>query len=375
MKTQQFASALCVLMASISAHGLTLEVHNFQNGQPLPFGYQTVANESYEMITPDREQSIKLSEAPYVDYMVPNNQGSSGITAQKVNGQFIAASNASDPGGGFLGSNMYPNPDRWHPVFEWSDGLPLPFGSDYWGVSHSGWSATQESNLVIRINLATSETVTVHHWFNDGWNYADGGHETLSGHVFNVTHYSADGNVLASEEVTLPSGGAELFFGDHRQFYFASITAQATADGDFLMLSNRGGNVGYKGTAVALLGGEASSWLGFPIDEDGWADTGTWLGSVYVALDPWTWVPVLEQWIYTMDDPAWTYLPRGDAPASGEAGTWNGYTILPGDIVDTGSAGWFAGSIYIGDAPWVWNFTAEKWMYIPSDTGWVHIPM
>lgn len=304
----QLTTLSSLLLPLLSASALTLEVDRFENGmEELPFGYQEVVQTGI-----DQALVINVSEAPYVDYLIPNNQGNSGVTAQKQGGQYIVGTNAADPGGGFLGANNWPDPDRWHPVFEWTDGLPLPFGSDYWGVSHSGWSADQESNLITRINLATTEEVTVYHWFNDGWDYDN---HYLDGHVLSVTQYNAAGTEIDSQSVTLPGGGADAFFGDHRQFYASVVKATATAEGDYLILQNKGANIGYKGTAVAILeGGGETLWNGLAVDDQGFADSGTWFNGFIYITDPsseasWIYAYSLTKYVY-VGSGGWVYIPQ-----------------------------------------------------------------
>jgi len=232
------------LLAAASLQAVTLKVQKFEAGKDLPAGYQDVTAGI------DAGAVIKLSADPFVDYLIPNNSGSAGISARKDGGLYISASNIDS----FSGANNGTDPDKWHPVFEWEDGTPLPFGFDFYGVTWGGWSNTDVTTLTTRIELPTADTITVYHWFNDGWNYANGGHTVLAGHVLTVTHYNASGATVDSKSVTLPSGGAESFFGDHRQFYSSIITATRAAEGDYLIITNEGGNVGYKGTAVALGG-------------------------------------------------------------------------------------------------------------------------
>ncbi|MEX0332679.1 MAG: hypothetical protein AB3N64_14785 [Puniceicoccaceae bacterium] len=282
-----------------------------QDGEPLPFGYQEAVGPAPDFNdTIDSEKSIRVSEPPYVDYMIPRNDGTIGILAQKAGGQFIVGTNAEDPGGGAYGSNQWPDPDRWHPVFEWTDGSPFPFGSDYWGVSHSGWlPGDQLSTLITRIDLASDQEVTVYHWFNDGYKYSSWDFSFQDSHTLMVTHYTADGAIVDDKFMAITSGGAEGFFGDERLFACAQITATATAPGDYLILMNAGGNIGYKGTAVALLPSEETDWYGYPVDVDGWADTTPWLGWVNVTLDPWIWVVSLNSYIYIGNDSGWVFVP------------------------------------------------------------------
>ncbi|MEX0332684.1 MAG: hypothetical protein AB3N64_14810 [Puniceicoccaceae bacterium] len=306
------AALFSAFACSLSA--LTLELQKIQNGEPLPFGYQNT-NEGAPDFAPveyDTSLIVRVSEPPYVDYMIPRNDGTIGILAQKSGGEYIVGSNADDPGGTAYGSNQWPDPDRWHPVFEWTDGTPFPFGSDYWGVSHSGWSRSDESNLITRIELASTEELTIYHWFNDGWAYQGprgSNHDTLTGHTLTVTQYTSAGAEVASESVLIMQGGAEDFFGDHRMFATSIIKATATAPGDFLIISNFGANIGYKGTAVAILESETPDWYGYPVDPEGWADTTPWLGWVNVTFDPYIWVVNLGKYIYIGDDSGWVYVP------------------------------------------------------------------
>ncbi|MGC9452365.1 MAG: hypothetical protein ACP5I4_13065 [Oceanipulchritudo sp.] len=293
-----------LLLGAATTHGLTLEVQKFDNSGSVPAGYQDVSDGI------EAAEVINVSTDPFVDYLIPSNSGSAGITAAKFGGSYITESTAPDLPGG---ANSLIDPDKYQVVYTWDDGDPLPFGSDYYGVSWGGWSASETVTMTTRIDLVTDEEVTVYHWFNDGWNYADGGHDTLTGHNLTVTHYNGSGGVIAEETVTLPSGGAEDIFGDHRQFYASIMTATRTAAGDYLVITNLGANVGYKGTAVALLGGGGEqTWNGYPLRPDGYVDTTPWMGFVYAgnAEAKWVWNINLAKWVYVNDDSGWVYLPK-----------------------------------------------------------------
>ncbi len=59
---------------------------------------------------------------------------------------------------------------------------------------------------------------------------------------------------------------------------------------------------------------ETASWAGFPVT-DGVADTGNWLGKLFVADDPWLWSFDLWTWLYAPPEGVeaegmWFYLPR-----------------------------------------------------------------
>ncbi|MGC9452925.1 MAG: hypothetical protein ACP5I4_15920, partial [Oceanipulchritudo sp.] len=145
-----------------------------------------------------------------------------------------------------------------------------------------------------------------YHWFNDGWNYnLDGsGHDILDGHNLTVILYDAVGAIKQQFAEVLPSGGAEDIFGDHRQFYTAIIDVSGHAAGDILVIRNEGGNVGFKGTAVAR--GEA------PPPPALVYFTGDWnyderLGWLYGYGGGWIYSPVFR---YFYENYPWIYSPK-----------------------------------------------------------------
>jgi hypothetical protein len=59
----------------------------------------------------------------------------------------------------------------------------------------------------------------------------------------------------------------------------------------------------------------SSTWAGYDIDQNGWADTGSWLGWVYVQMAPWVYSDSLGSWIYMQEpnptDPGvWGFVTR-----------------------------------------------------------------
>jgi hypothetical protein len=53
-----------------------------------------------------------------------------------------------------------------------------------------------------------------------------------------------------------------------------------------------------------------SYWYGYPVDAQGWADTGNWMGYVWTGNDPWIWNRSLAKWFYIMDNTGWAYIPK-----------------------------------------------------------------
>jgi hypothetical protein len=55
---------------------------------------------------------------------------------------------------------------------------------------------------------------------------------------------------------------------------------------------------------------EPTIWQGYTFDDEGWADTTSWLAWVNVTHDPWVWVLNLGKYIYIGDDSGWVYIPN-----------------------------------------------------------------
>lgn len=72
------------------------------------------------------------------------------------------------------------------------------------------------------------------------------------------------------------------------------------------------GTITFEDIEGYIEGAAAPQWNGFDVDENGWADTGAWMGMVNVAADPWIWVHDLTKYLYiptegTGNDGAWVY--------------------------------------------------------------------
>jgi hypothetical protein len=277
---------------------LNVTVESFRDGN-IPTGYAYTEDGIQE------GEGIDLSAEPYLDYLVPNNSGSTGIAAQKMGGAYIEDSTVSELGssfgtGGANKSNFAP--DWYRPVFNWSDGTPLPFGSDYYGVSWGGFSDSVVATLDTQITFPDSNAVRIYHFFNDGWNY--GTHVSLDGHHLTITQYSSGGAIKDQFFESLPSGGAEDLFGDGRQFYTAIIDISGQAAGDFILIRNEGANVGYEGTAVAR--GEEPPAPALEYAEGTWTQDSTF-GYLYGVSGNWIYSPVM-QFLYEVYP--WVYSPK-----------------------------------------------------------------
>lgn len=113
-------------------------------------------------------------------------------------------------------------------------------------------------------------------------------------------------------------------------------------------------------------GSSASEWAGFPLNESGWADTGSFLGMVS-PLGDWVYVDQLEAYIHLPESQvgasgAWIYKVAASPVAGDTAETWAGYSSVDGSWYDTGALfGWLAPA---GD--WVYLHTLEKYLYVPE---------
>lgn len=373
MKILSTLSYGCLCVSS-ALHGLDVDVQRM--GDPyLPWGYtDTTPFKVDEDPNIDGRQnyvewfhsdSIQVSEAPFVDYFVAFNSGVAGVLAEKIDGPYLnaAESTISFLSGGANGGYVPDYEDRQYsdryasgemPVgsellttfASWTDGKPLPSATSWFGVSWGGFSATEVEEMEVRVNLASDGPVNVAHLFNDGWYYSSdignsgGGtpHIVLDGHEFSITHYSADGSVVAEVPLVLPSGGAETLASKEtgitfwpsqeevpgtniwKQFYTATITATRQAEGDYLILKHRAGNIGYRmtlvtlgndrpwdeGSAFALTPGEYSydDYLGWTYGNTPEIGQSQMLGWVYVPNHP------VAIYSYTL---GWLLSPSGKA--------------------------------------------------------------
>jgi hypothetical protein len=73
------------------------------------------------------------------------------------------------------------------------------------------------------------------------------------------------------------------------------------------------GTIYFENIAAYIVGDAAPTWNGYDVDENGFVDTGDWMGMVNVAADPWIYVYDLVKYIYMPVDAtesgAWMYAP------------------------------------------------------------------
>jgi hypothetical protein len=346
-----------------------------------------------------------------------------GILAEKQNGPYLDALQSTvfsllgGANGGIVPNfENRSNADRYTPgempvgaekfaaFASWTDGVPLPSLNSWWGVSWGGGFPIGSDDFTVemevRVDLASDGPVNVAHLFNDGWYYSSdlGGdysppgwahtpHPTLEGHEFTVTHHAADGTVIHEVALVLPSGGGSNVLGvandyaaqfgvvpsssnvradgkyylinSHSQFYTAKISATRQAEGDYLILHHKAGNIGYRMTLVTLgddrpwdQGGSTAftltpgEYIANPIMGPTYGYSEVWgfstaLGAVYTALYP--------DAIYS-PGLGWLIAPQGEAQTGVflyrvDTSDWiwarNGLNVM---IYDYASATWIPGS-------------------------------
>ncbi len=120
------------------------------------------------------------------------------------------------------------------------------------------------------------------------------------------------------------------------------------------------------------------AWNGYQVI-DGWADTGSFLGLVFVEEAPWLFSDGCETWIFVdevslSEEGAWVFaydlVPAGDGQT--DDGFWVGYAL------DEGWAVTLIGPIYPSSEPWAYILGFESWGYIPADEvsadgSWIYV--
>lgn len=215
---------LAMPLAGIAQHvDIAYKAASLDDGLPWPYAY--VGN-GFDVTT----DVVDLSAEPFLDYLVASSVGAPGLFAEKVGGLYlsIAGSTAENlPGGanGFVdltggsdhlvqGLDFRPpanSPEPFSLFLRWNDGQPLPSAQLWAGVS---WGGTGNwATLSTRVDLPNTDTVYVHHWFNNG-DFAPAGASEAPPHELTVEYFSASGELLLTEVIDMPLGGATGLFSE-----------------------------------------------------------------------------------------------------------------------------------------------------------------
>ena len=125
-----------------------------------------------------------------------------------------------------------------------------------------------------------------------------------------------------------------------------------------------------------------NDWAGLPIDENGWVDSGEWMGPLHVLESPWVFSPIANAWLFIdlatlTESGGWAYLPY-PLPAGdpGEGPAWGGLAVDENGWVHTGA---WMGPLNVSLAPWVYVAAFDSWLYVDADSftasgGWIFVP-
>jgi len=149
------------------------------------------------------------------------------------------------------------------------------------------------------------------------------------------------------------------------RLYFAA----GIRDTGLYNLSDTGEQVFLNAVAKYAGGGNGgtNTWLGFEVDENGWANTENWLGWVNVEFAPYIWILSLDKYGIITDGSGWIYV--GGA-LNGDAGDWLGYDADENGWANTES---WLGWVNVEYAPYIWILAMEKYGIISDNTGWVYV--
>lgn len=108
------------------------------------------------------------------------------------------------------------------------------------------------------------------------------------------------------QEFELTTTFPDLAADDSFQVVQIGFEATGEFDGTF---SNA--TVYFEDIEAYIEGTGPATWNGYTIGDNGWVDTGDWMGMVNVTEDPWIWVANLEAYIYIPAEGAgWAFVPN-----------------------------------------------------------------
>lgn len=241
MKKNLSSSAIAYALATPFTFALppdsTLETVNDNEAlvqvltDPMGFGWYPGDAESWE--------NVHLTD--FADYLVASNASAPGLRYEKAASALLSLEEI------FMPELSGANSVRGQPLtfFSFDDGADEFFDAyaefDYFGVSWVG-GATEDSFMRWRVD-AGRQPYQVVHWWNHGLNDRQ---------VITATLYAVDGTPRASGSSDFKwPGNANGNYG-----FTSFITVHPVADTDYLIIENRGTNVGWRATAAYFLENE-----------------------------------------------------------------------------------------------------------------------
>lgn len=288
--------ALLAGLASLPAQAQSLSSITDTFDQNLPgsaFGW--VLRDAH-LENPVEVVDFQLMEA--IDWIIPNNADAFGPGVFDRMETSTPRISALEPTG-FIKSGAHHQWDAQIVPFVFNNAEligPSP-EEGFWATSWIGDESGGGATWIFRVEVG-ADSLQIWHW----WNHGLADRQTVTARLFN-----AAGQVLLEHVVMVHQ--TTIF----RQ-YTSIIDVTGTADGDYLLIEHVGTNVGWRGSAV-LAGSDTGGpidppppfgrFAGFPM-EDGFADTGDWLGLVFVEPHPWIYSPYLGTW--ALEASGWLYL-------------------------------------------------------------------
>ncbi|MCC5806645.1 MAG: hypothetical protein JJU00_09995 [Opitutales bacterium] len=233
-----------------------------------------------------------------VDWLIPNNSGTLGpgvldrMASERV---FIEALEPT----GFSSSGAHHQWDAWIVPFlfdnaELIGSTPDPeFG--YWATSWIGDESGGNAEWIFRVNV-DADSLQVWHW----WNHGLGNYQLATASLHDAAGNELDSRVIREYNSTAPAQ------------FTTVIDVSGQEAGDYLLISHRGTNVGWRGSAILPgdsggvdPGPDIGIYEEFPVSA-GWADTGAWLGRVFVEGYPWVYFETMDAHGYALGE--WTWL-------------------------------------------------------------------
>lgn len=98
----------------------------------------------------------------------------------------------------------------------------------------------------------------------------------------------------------------------------ATLSVEFEYDGTSAVVIAFGGydtDVKIDNIVVTSAAPDDNKWAGYDIDENGYVNTGDWMGMVYAANEPWVWRAETGEWLYIPDTAVttggvWGFMPR-----------------------------------------------------------------
>ncbi|MCD8481443.1 MAG: hypothetical protein LR015_01425 [Verrucomicrobia bacterium] len=230
-----------------------------------------------------------------IDWIVPNSIAAFGPGVFDRMDAPVARITALEPTG-FSNSGAHHQWDSHIVPIVYSNGA-LTGASDpngFWATNWLGDDPGGNATWQFRVEVG-ADSLEVWHW----WNHGLGNVQTVQATLFNAAGQPQLNETVYAHNSTI-----------HRQFT-TILNVSGAEEGDYLIIEHKGTNVGWRGSAVIGLDSGPVIPDVNPFEEfelvDGYADTGDWLGYVYVeGTFPYVYIHSLNSWAFSAA--GWFYI-------------------------------------------------------------------